>query len=135
MIKLMLSIFHLLRFYLILQFLTINQYNHMVLFFIGNNENIANVKCLLSMQSHIQANFYGMGRDANTFPDPLNYRPERWLRSDAKFESTNALASLPFGQGARMCIGMLVTVGYLLNCNLISFYKMLFIVIIMYDKQ
>ena len=64
-----------------------------------------------SVQSNVQANLYGMGRNANIFHDPLNYRPERWMRDDAEFESTNALASLPFGQGARMCIGLLVAIN------------------------
>lgn len=57
-------------------------------------------------QSHVQANLYGMGRDPRIFADPLKFRPERWLRGDVGDESMMAMASLPFGHGARMCIGM-----------------------------
>lgn len=49
-----------------------------------------------------------MSRDEKLFTDPSSYRPERWLRGDGEFESTAALASLPFGQGTRMCVGELV---------------------------
>ena len=48
-----------------------------------------------------------MGRDEKLFTDPLICRPEHWLRKDSEFEGAAALASLPFGQGARMCIGKL----------------------------
>ena len=61
-----------------------------------------------SLQTHCQANLYGMGRDPALFPDPEVYQPERWLRSrseDSEDMSMKALTNLPWGHGARMCIG------------------------------
>ncbi|KAK7488462.1 hypothetical protein BaRGS_00020247 [Batillaria attramentaria] len=54
--------------------------------------------------SHVQANLYGMFRDPELFPDPHQFRPERWLRGnmDPKLKS---LSNLIWGHGPRMCIG------------------------------
>ena len=46
--------------------------------------------------------FYAMGRMEEHFEDPEEYNPHRWL-SDEK--GVSKFASLPFGFGARMCIG------------------------------
>ncbi|EDO40321.1 predicted protein [Nematostella vectensis] len=48
-----------------------------------------------------------ISRDKDNFDEPLVFRPERWLRDDTgqKRETFNALASLPFGFGKRMCVG------------------------------
>lgn len=56
---------------------------------------------------------YTTSRMENYFEQPLEFRPERWLRSnlnrtgDASCprKPNHAYASLPFGIGARMCIG------------------------------
>ena len=55
----------------------------------------------------MQANLFGMGRDPALFKDPEEYRPERWLRSDDDDDgmSTKSFTNLPWGHGARMCIG------------------------------
>ena len=45
---------------------------------------------------------YVMHRDPRWFPDPLAYRPERWLADDP---SRPKFAYFPFGGGARVCIG------------------------------
>ena len=37
------------------------------------------------------------------FPDPNTFRPERWLRDNVR--QINAFAVLPFGFGARNCLG------------------------------
>lgn len=54
--------------------------------------------------THVQANVYGMGRNSDLFPSPLEFRPERWIgkRSD---NNCRLLYNLSFGHGARMCIG------------------------------
>ena len=59
---------------------------------------------MILFQSHLQANLYGMGRDPNLFEEPETYRPERWL-TKTENSANHAMASLPFGHGARMCIG------------------------------
>ena len=51
-----------------------------------------------------------MGHDASLFERPDEYRPERWLRGDADDSGERdavlqAVASLTWGHGARMCIG------------------------------
>ena len=74
--------------------------------------NVAAVIILLfwvifSCQTFVQGNMYTIGRDARIFEDPLEFRPERWLRDDREdkeYESFMAMASLPFGHGPRMCI-------------------------------
>jgi len=50
-------------------------------------------------------------RMAEYFDDPLDLRPERWIRNKSEADSTyrndksHAYASLPFGHGRRRCIG------------------------------
>ncbi|ELT96518.1 hypothetical protein CAPTEDRAFT_143013 [Capitella teleta] len=56
--------------------------------------------------THCQANLWGMGRDPDYFSDPLTFKPERWLRDIQTLEHHNPHAVLPFGHGARMCIGL-----------------------------
>ena len=45
---------------------------------------------------------YVAHRDARWFPEPLAFRPERWLKEDA---ARPKFAYVPFGGGARVCIG------------------------------
>lgn len=42
------------------------------------------------------------------FPDPQEFRPERWLRSDAGLTGLASLKMhfMPFGRGSRICLGM-----------------------------
>ncbi|XP_074618065.1 cytochrome P450 10-like [Acropora palmata] len=53
----------------------------------------------------IRIPLYVMGRDPEMFDDPLQYKPERWLRDDTQRSLYHPFASLPFGFGPRMCIG------------------------------
>ncbi|KDQ65318.1 Cytochrome P450 9e2 [Zootermopsis nevadensis] len=46
---------------------------------------------------------YGLHHDADYFPDPERFDPERF--SDANKPKVNPLAYLPFGSGPRSCIG------------------------------
>ena len=45
---------------------------------------------------------YAVHRDPRWFPDPLEFRPERWLTEDP---ARPKFAYFPFGGGARVCIG------------------------------
>jgi cytochrome P450 len=45
---------------------------------------------------------YAVHRDPRWFPDPLEFRPERWLSEDA---ARPKFGYFPFGGGARVCIG------------------------------
>ena len=63
------------------------------------------------LQTHVQANLYGMGRDSSLFDDPLAYRPERWLRAEGDNPLVKSLSNLTFGHGPRMCLGMYTTTG------------------------
>lgn len=39
-------------------------------------------------------------------PDPSNFRPERWMKMEGnEKEKIHPFASLPYGYGARMCLG------------------------------
>ncbi|XP_077977218.1 1,25-dihydroxyvitamin D(3) 24-hydroxylase, mitochondrial-like [Glandiceps talaboti] len=44
-----------------------------------------------------------MGRDPELFEDPLEFKPERWIRDEN--EHFDGFRFLPFGYGPRMCIG------------------------------
>ena len=51
---------------------------------------------------------YVMGRDGTIFRQPETVLPERWLREgeeEASQRRRRAFASLPFGHGARSCVG------------------------------
>lgn len=48
---------------------------------------------------------YTTSRMEQYFEDPLAFKPERWLRESNLNTRAHAYASLPFGVGARMCIG------------------------------
>lgn len=53
----------------------------------------------------IRVPLYVMGRDPALFDDPLEYKPDRWLRDDTNKSHYHAFASQPFGFGTRMCLG------------------------------
>ena len=43
--------------------------------------------------------------DSDSFPEPEQFRPERWLRGHEQRHTAHSFANLPFGHGARSCIG------------------------------
>ncbi|XP_072024768.1 25-hydroxyvitamin D-1 alpha hydroxylase, mitochondrial-like [Amphiura filiformis] len=51
---------------------------------------------------NINTSFYCAGRDPEIFEDPESFRPDRWLDPNNK---PYPFASMPFGLGARMCLG------------------------------
>ena len=57
----------------------------------------------LILQTTILMELYCASRSEKYFQDPLELKPERWLREN---ESENhAFSNLSFGFGARMCVG------------------------------
>ena len=57
---------------------------------------------LIPARSVVLMSPYVVHRDPRWFPDPLVFRPERWLAEDS---SRPKFAYFPFGGGARVCIG------------------------------
>ena len=51
----------------------------------------------------VSMELYSTTRSENYFKDPLEFRPERWLRENK--DEINAFSNLQFGFGTRMCVG------------------------------
>ncbi|KAF2289776.1 hypothetical protein GH714_038578 [Hevea brasiliensis] len=49
-------------------------------------------------------NAWAIGRDPDTWEDPLSFKPERFLGSDVDYRGQN-FELLPFGSGRRICVG------------------------------
>lgn len=69
------------------------------------SEEIAIQGYCIPPETMIRIPLYVMGRNPELFEDPLEYKPERWLRDDAHKSPYHAFAFLPFGFGTRMCLG------------------------------
>ncbi|KAK9117937.1 hypothetical protein Scep_016030 [Stephania cephalantha] len=50
-------------------------------------------------------NVWGMARDPKVWPEPLEFRPERFLGNDLDVKGQDFVV-LPFGTGRRSCVGM-----------------------------
>ncbi|KAG8660791.1 iridoid oxidase-like [Manihot esculenta] len=50
---------------------------------------------------------WAMGRDPDSWEDPLAFKPERFLGSNIDYKGQN-FELLPFGSGRRICVGMLL---------------------------
>lgn len=50
----------------------------------------------------IIVSLFGMHRDPEHFPNPLDYKPERFAQEQMDY---NPVAFMPFGEGPRHCIG------------------------------
>lgn len=66
---------------------------------------------------------YCTARSEKYFEDPLEYKPERWLREQR--EEAHAFASIPFGFGPRMCLGRRLAELeiYLFVCKLLQRFQ------------
>jgi len=56
----------------------------------------------LPQNTEVTMQAYDMHRDANTYPDPLALKPERWLNETAQMKEN----FIPFSYGPRNCVGM-----------------------------
>ena len=54
-------------------------------------------------QTYVVMSNFGMGRLLYLFPEPEDFKPERWEKSS--IDLPHQFASLPFGFGPRMCVG------------------------------
>lgn len=70
-----------------------------------NIRKVHKCTCLFFLQTHIQANLFGMFRDEKLYPDNDSFKPERWLRENKMDTKLKSLSNLVWGHGARMCIG------------------------------
>ncbi|KAH8278877.1 hypothetical protein KR018_010689 [Drosophila ironensis] len=59
-------------------------------------------KLVIKKGTPVVISLMGLHRDAENFPDPLAYRPERYLDENKDFKQA---AYMPFGEGPRHCIG------------------------------
>ena len=57
----------------------------------------------LYLQTLISIELYCTARSEKYFKDPLEFRPERWLRENK--DEIHAFSNLSFGFGTRMCLG------------------------------
>ena len=53
----------------------------------------------------VSVNIQAMHYDPANFKEPRSFRPERFLKGDPGLESFHPYAHMPFGGGARSCIG------------------------------
>ena len=68
--------------------------------------------------------YYHMGTCGKYVSNPTSFVPERWIRSDSKYEKLHPYLIKPFGHGHRVCIGKsiaLMEVGIFLIKTLQSF--------------
>lgn len=83
--------------------------------YIGQSCNNYLVYCrLITSTSNLQTlvimpiRVSGMLKD--NFPEPKEFKPERWSRQNK--DNLNVFASLPFGFGVRMCVGEFTKINY-----------------------
>ncbi len=73
----------------------------------------------------ITANNGVMGRLPEYFQDPLDFKPERWLRETRELQRKSGYANMPFGHGARSCIGQRIAMQeiYLVVIKILQRFK------------
>lgn len=62
---------------------------------------IPDTKLVIKKGTPILISLFGIHRDAEYFPDPMRYQPERFLEENMNY---NPAAYMPFGEGPRHCI-------------------------------
>jgi cytochrome P450 len=60
---------------------------------------------LVPKNTDVWINAWILHRDARWFPEPLEFRPERWLEPHSVDKNLHKYAYIPFGGGPRICIG------------------------------
>ena len=85
-------------------------------------EDIVYENYLIEKDSLVAFSIYATHRDERYFSDPLKFKPERWLKGHSEEDKPPTFAYVPFGSGARYCIGAGVATT-LIKVSLISLLK------------
>ncbi|OVA20243.1 Cytochrome P450 [Macleaya cordata] len=60
---------------------------------------------VIPKDTQVFVNVWGLGRDPDSWEDPLSFKPERFLNSNVDYRGQN-FEFLPFGAGRRICPGL-----------------------------
>ncbi len=55
--------------------------------------------------THMNIFIYGIHHDANVYPNPEKFDPERFVESSLISDENSPFAFIPFSAGSRNCIG------------------------------
>ena len=85
-------------------------------------EDISYENYKIEKDSLVAFSIYATHRDERYFREPLKFKPERWLKGNSAEDKPPAFAYVPFGSGARYCIGAGVAT-VLMKVSLITLLK------------